>query len=70
VIRGTDLLVLQGMEVLVVDDEADSRALLRIMLSQAGAEVITVASVKEALTELKQSVPATFPHSFHSKAGG
>jgi CheY-like chemotaxis protein len=53
----TDLLVLQGMEILVVDDEAESRTLLRIMLSQAGAEATTVASVKEALAELRQSVP-------------
>jgi CheY-like chemotaxis protein len=50
-------LPLQGLKILVVDDEADSRALLRIMLSQAGAEVTAVESVKEALAQFQRSVP-------------
>jgi CheY-like chemotaxis protein len=50
-------LLLQGLKILVVDDEADGRELLQIILSQSGAEVKAVESVKEALTVFQQSVP-------------
>ncbi len=45
---------LDGLRVLVVDDEADARDLLAIRLQQYGAEVITVASAAAALETLAQ----------------
>ena len=48
---------LQGLKILVVDDEADGRELLRIMLSQSGATVTAVESVKEALASTHQFMP-------------
>lgn len=41
---------LEGLKILVVDDEADARELLSTILQKYGADVIAVASVKEALT--------------------
>jgi PAS domain S-box-containing protein len=41
--------VLAGLRVLVVDDEPDALALLRAVLSEAGAEVHTAGSASEAL---------------------
>jgi PAS domain S-box-containing protein len=40
---------LDGLKILVIDDEADTRELLRVVLSQCNAEVITAGSVREAL---------------------
>lgn len=40
----------EGLKILVVDDEADARELLITILQKYGADVIAVASVKEALT--------------------
>jgi CheY-like chemotaxis protein len=48
---------LERVKILVVDDDRDSRTLLAIMLSQTGAQVIAVASVKEALAQFQSSVP-------------
>lgn len=42
-------LVLDGLQVLVVDDEADTRELLTTILEQVGARVTAVASVADAL---------------------
>lgn len=42
---------------LVVDDEADTREMLRVGLAYCGAEVTTAGSVKEALEALEQSPP-------------
>lgn len=42
-------LTLQGLRVLVVDDEPDARALARRVLEESGAHVVTVASALEAL---------------------
>ncbi|MEQ8959008.1 MAG: hybrid sensor histidine kinase/response regulator, partial [Coleofasciculus sp. C2-GNP5-27] len=42
--RQPDTPPLQGIRVLFVDDEADTRELIGIILQQAGAEVITMAS--------------------------
>ena len=42
-------LTLQGLRVLVVDDEPDARALARRVLEERGAHVVTVASALEAL---------------------
>jgi PAS domain S-box-containing protein len=48
---------LQGLRVLVVDDEADARELLGMILEQAGAEVILAASAREALEAYQQCHP-------------
>ncbi len=50
-------LPLSGLEILVVDDDADMREFLPFMLEQYGATVTTVASAIEALTALSQSQP-------------
>jgi signal transduction histidine kinase/ActR/RegA family two-component response regulator len=42
-------LTLQGLRVLIVDDEPDARALARRVLEERGAHVVTVASALEAL---------------------
>ncbi|MEG4091641.1 ATP-binding protein [Microcoleus sp. Pol12B4] len=41
---------LEGLQILVVEDEADALELLSTILGKYGADVIAVASVKEALT--------------------
>ncbi|NJN59914.1 MAG: response regulator, partial [Leptolyngbyaceae cyanobacterium SL_5_9] len=48
---------LKGITVLVVDDEADTREVLSVMLSESGIEVSTAASVQEALKLLKSWQP-------------
>ena len=49
--------VLAGLQVLVVDDETDSRDFLAIALEQYGAKVTAVPSVQEALLALQQVKP-------------
>ena len=46
---------LQGIKILAVDDEADSLYLLAFILEQAGAEVKTATSAKEAVAALSGS---------------
>jgi PAS domain S-box-containing protein len=48
---------LSGLRVLVVDDEADARALLRQLLEECGAEVVAAAGVEEALALLQSARP-------------
>ncbi|WP_437970463.1 response regulator [Sorangium sp. So ce260] len=48
---------LEGLNVLVVDDEDDTRELLVTMLEQCGAQVTAVASTAEALLALKALRP-------------
>jgi PAS domain S-box-containing protein len=48
---------LNGLRVLVVDDEADARELMRMILRAAGAEVVAAASVDEAFEQLEQWRP-------------
>ncbi|MDZ7954836.1 AAA family ATPase [Nostoc sp. DedQUE09] len=48
---------LSGLEILVVDDDADMREFLPFMLEQYGATVTVVPSGIEALTALSQSLP-------------
>jgi PAS domain S-box-containing protein len=48
---------LQGVHVLVVDDEGDARELVRDVLQGQGASVTTVASAEEALAFLHSSKP-------------
>jgi CheY-like chemotaxis protein len=44
----------------VVDDEADAREMLSVLLAQAGAEVVTAASSAETLALLAGEVEARF----------
>jgi PAS domain S-box-containing protein len=48
---------LEGLRLLIVDDEADTRTLLKAVLEQCGASVVAVASASEALTLLKETRP-------------
>ncbi|HEX7317528.1 MAG TPA: ATP-binding protein [Pyrinomonadaceae bacterium] len=48
---------LQGLRVLAVDDEADTREMIRAVLEHCKMEVITAASAEEALEALAQSRP-------------
>ena len=48
---------LQGLHVLVVEDDEDSRSLLAMMLRRHGAEVVTAACSKEALAAIARSTP-------------
>ncbi len=43
---------LSGLKVLVVEDDADSRALVSMMLKRHGAEVVAVATVDEAMSTI------------------
>jgi len=52
-----DLPSLDGISVLVVDDEADVRDLLTFVLEECGAEVRAAASVPEALAAIALRVP-------------
>lgn len=53
----TQLYCLDGLRVLVVDDEADTRELLSVMLKQYGADVMAVSSAGEALLSLEKLKP-------------
>ncbi len=46
---------LTGVQILVVDDNADTRDIVSCLLEQVGATVIALASAREALAMLKQS---------------
>jgi CheY-like chemotaxis protein len=46
---------LQGIRVLVVDDEPDARMLMRAILAECGAEVTVAASARKALEALQQA---------------
>ncbi len=46
-----------GLKILVIDDEPDTRELLKVGLEQCGAEVITVGSADEALKTISVAVP-------------
>ena len=48
---------LQGLKVLVVDDEADTRELIREVLKECGSEVIMSCSAAEALDALERHQP-------------
>jgi len=48
---------LRGLSVLVVDDEADARELIRTVLEQHGAEVAVAGSAAEALAALAERPP-------------
>jgi len=48
---------LDGLRILVVDDHADGRTLTSVVLTQAGAAVTAVASVREALHAIEEQRP-------------
>ncbi|MCA1555273.1 MAG: hybrid sensor histidine kinase/response regulator, partial [Acidobacteria bacterium] len=48
---------LDGLRLLVVDDEEDTRALLKTVLEKCGASVTTASSAREAMAALKESRP-------------
>ncbi len=48
---------LAGMRILAVDDELDARELLTVLLTQYGAEVLTVTSATEVLAALESFQP-------------
>jgi len=48
---------LEGLKVLVVDDEVDTRELFRVGISQCGAEVVTAGSAQEALEAIEAERP-------------
>lgn len=48
---------LLGTRILVVDDDADARELLRSILAQSGASVRTASSVPDALKQLEDRLP-------------
>src|SRR5262249_23169210 len=49
---------LAGARVLIVDDDTDTRGLLRTVLEQCGAEVRDAASARRGLTEAKEWKPS------------
>jgi CheY-like chemotaxis protein len=49
--------MLQGISILVVEDDADTRELLKLLLQTQGGSVTTTASVPEALSAYDQSRP-------------
>jgi signal transduction histidine kinase len=53
----SDQSALSGLEVLVVDDDADSRELVELVLAQCGAKVRTAESAGEALALLERTPP-------------
>jgi CheY-like chemotaxis protein len=48
---------LDGVRILVVDDEMDTRDLLKEVLERCGAKVITAASAREGLSTLRREHP-------------
>ncbi|MEP0875459.1 response regulator [Funiculus sociatus GB2-M2] len=48
---------LKGLQILVVDDEADTREFLTTAITQYGGKVLAVASTREALKALEQFQP-------------
>jgi PAS domain S-box-containing protein len=51
------LINLNGLRVLVVDDEADARELMRMVLRSSGAEVMAAACAEEAFEQVEQWHP-------------
>jgi len=53
----TDAIMLDGLRIMIVDDEAETRDLLTAMLKRRGAEVKACSSASEALGEIEQWRP-------------
>ena len=56
-VQAPDSLPLAGLRLLVVDDDLDTCETLSLLLSRAGARVVTAASAAEALAALERSRP-------------
>jgi len=56
-IRRDSMPLLEGVRVLVVEDEADSREVLALILERSGAEVLVAAAAGEALGILERELP-------------
>src|SRR5262252_2107722 len=52
-VREFDPVSLEGVRILMVDDDADTREMMKIMLEQFGADVVTAASAGEALSKFQ-----------------
>jgi len=52
-----DPCALEGVTVLLVEDEADTRDLLTTILQECGARVVAVESARDALTSIQREVP-------------
>lgn len=48
---------LQGLRILAIDDDKDTREMLRFILEQQAAKVVAVESVNEAVDSLQNSPP-------------
>jgi PAS domain S-box-containing protein len=55
--RDRQISSLQGLRVLVVDDEIDARTLLTMMLERCGAQVVAVGSSREGLESIETWLP-------------
>ncbi|HMH45233.1 MAG TPA: ATP-binding protein, partial [Pyrinomonadaceae bacterium] len=51
-------IILNGLRVMVVDDEAETRELLKVMLGSHGVDVLTASSGTEALAQINEWQPA------------
>ncbi|HVG20413.1 MAG TPA: ATP-binding protein [Blastocatellia bacterium] len=60
---------LDGVRVMVVDDEADAREMLATMLTEYGAEVMIAGSADEALDAITKETAARLPHVLVSDIG-
>ena len=60
---------MRGRKILIVDDEADAREMLSILLSQSGATVRVAASAAEAIALLTQLPPEQRPDILVSDIG-
>ncbi len=60
---------LDGLKVLIVDDEADAREMLALLLRQSGAEVMMAASAAEALAIFTQDTAERKPDVLVSDIG-
>ncbi|MEA5503503.1 ATP-binding protein [Halotia wernerae UHCC 0503] len=56
-VKVNNLLMLDGLQILFVDDNDDTRELITFILEQQGAQVTAVSSVSEALVELAKLKP-------------
>jgi CheY-like chemotaxis protein len=65
----SEFAILEGIRVLVVDDDMDARELIGTLLSNRGARVIAVATASEALGTLLECSPDTWPDVIVSDIG-
>lgn len=56
-VSSNETLILNGLRLLVVDDNRDTRELFTFILENSGAQVLAVASVKHALEAIEQFRP-------------